>query len=202
MRRKKGKGKWIALAILLLIIAWIVFRVITKPTYPYIDSPRPYLGNAEASIILSEYADLQCPACAAAHPLVKQIVEEHKDNIKYEFKHFPLTAIHGFAFDAGRAAECANDQDKFWEFVDDSFNNQNKLSKKGLKTRASSLGLDRERFDACLDSGAKAEFVREDMSDGNTLRVSGTPSFFLNGKEIPYAQLQQLGRLIDAEVAK
>jgi len=202
--KKKGTAKWIFLAIVLIAVLWIVWSITTKPEYPYIDSPQPFLGNPDASIVIIEYADLQCPSCAYYHPIISSAIDKYNASVRYEMKHFPLTAIHSFAYNAARGAECANDQGmaKFWEFVDQAYANQDGgLNNKGLKRIASSIGLDREKFDACLDSGAKKEFVNEDMASGNQAGIKGTPSLFINGRQIDIKQFSNIETILQNEIS-
>jgi len=186
MRKKRGKGFWIFLGIIILIILVIVFNKITKPTYNEPESiPSRVIGSGEVNV--TEFADLQCPACAQFHPIIKQVLGEYGDEITYEYKHFPLRQIHPFAQSAGEASECARDQNKFYEFIDDTYMNQNEgagLRKAELKKRASKLGLDTELFNDCLDSGVKSYQVNNDLEEGIKLNVPGTPTLFVGGKKV------------------
>jgi hypothetical protein len=88
-------------------------------------STRPPRGNPNAVVLVEEYADLQCPACRAAHGKISiPIVQKYSSQIRFEYKHFPLRSIHRFALDAAEMSECAADQGKFWEFVDFNYEHQ------------------------------------------------------------------------------
>ena len=152
-----------------------------KVTYPDITSPRPFEGKADAKVVVQEYSDFQCPACGAAYPLVKQLVAQYKDSVRFEYKHFPLTQIHVNAYNAALASECANDQGKFWAYHDKLFENQTSLSTSDLKKYAADLNLDTAKFNACLETRAKKKVVEADLQAGNALKVPGTPTFFVNG---------------------
>lgn len=152
---------------------------------------RMVLGARDAAIIVQEYSDFQCPACKAAAPEVKRLVETYGDSVRFEYHHYPLTQRHANAFSAALASECANDQGKFWEMHDKIFEKQDQLTKGNLKSMAGELGLDQPSFDACLDSRAHTDTVNADMERGNQLGVSGTPTFFVNGTETKLADLEK-----------
>ncbi len=141
---------------------------------------------------MQEFADLQCPACGAAHTVVIQpLLEEYGDRIRFDYNHFPLQAIHPYALRAAMASECAADQGKFWEYVDTVFANQSNLGARALEEWAVQLGLDEELFKRCLDSQIKRDTVLADYNKGRELNVNGTPTFFVNGKQTPSNQLKQ-----------
>lgn len=158
----------------------------TRPVYDDIYTPKPLEGNSDATVTIVEFSDLQCPACGAAYPVTKQILEDYGDRVRLEYKHFPLTSLHAFAFKAAEASECANDQGKFWEYVDIAFSNQKALRTSDLKNYAEQLGLDMDKFENCLDSSAKAKYVTADYNEGIGKGVGGTPTFFINGVKLSY----------------
>jgi len=149
--------------------------------YPDIDTPADIIGGVDAKVKVVEFSDLQCPACKAAQPIIKLVIEEF-DDVSLEFKHYPLD-YHHFAFDAAQAAECANDQGKFWEYIDTAYESES-LNNNNLERIAEEIGLDMKDFKNCLYSGAKGKYVTEDMSDGDALVLPGTPSVFVNGEMI------------------
>ncbi len=164
-----------------------------KPIYENINSPRPYLGQAEATVLVEEFSDFQCPACKSAQDSLKNVVAKYDDRIRFEYKHFPLTTIHPQAFRAALASECANDQGKFWEYHDTLFSNQPNFSRTELLAYAESLGLEINSFTACLDARAKNDLVRADMAEASSRRISGTPTFFVNGQLVQnWGQLDQV----------
>jgi protein-disulfide isomerase len=101
---------------------------------------------------------------------------------------FPLSSIHPFAQKASEATECADDQDKYWEYHDRIFENQAAMTVEDLKGYAQEMGLDTGEFDECLDSGKYEQEVLQDMQDGRAAGVSGTPAFFINGQLVSGAQ--------------
>ncbi len=115
---------------------------------------------------------------------------------------FPLSSIHPFAQKASEATECADDQDKFWEYHDLLFANQSALDVDSLKGYAGQLGLDTGTFDECLDEGKHEQEVLQDLEDGQSYGATGTPAFFINGELVsgaqPFSVFQQV---IDAALA-
>lgn len=149
------------------------------------ESSRGPKGNPNASVVVTEFADLQCPACKAAHDqIVAPILKEYGSDIRYEFKHFPIRSIHRYALEAAMSAECAADQDAFWEYIDIVFKNQSSIGVDSFKKWASDLGLDAETLEACRKSGAKKDVVLADYNEGRSMGVSGTPAFFVNGERV------------------
>ncbi len=141
------------------------------------------MGNLDAPVKIVEFSDLECPACGASYPILLQILQEFRDNVSYEYWHFPLS-YHPNGEKAAEAAECANDQGKFYEFIDIAFRNQNNLKVNDLKQYAAQLNLDTEKFNACLDSGTKKDDVRLEQREGLNKGVDGTPTFFINDKKL------------------
>jgi protein-disulfide isomerase len=139
------------------------------------------LGPADASATLLEYGDYECPACAAAHPLVKTILESAGDQLRFAYRHFPLNNVHPHAQRAAEAAEAAGAQGGFWEMHDLLFENQDALDYDDLAEYAAMLGLDASRLIREVMANVYAGRVREDFSSGVRSGVNGTPSFFING---------------------
>jgi len=156
----------------------------------------PSKGPENAPITIVEFSDFQCPFCAKAAPVVQQIVDTYGDKVRIVYRDFPLSSIHPDAQKAAEAAECADDQGKFWEFHDLLYANQDKMSVNDLKQFAKNLGLDSNTFDKCLDSGKHEVEVKKDMQDGINMGVTGTPSFFINGQYLsgaqPFLEFQQI----------
>ncbi|OGZ53670.1 MAG: hypothetical protein A3B25_01335 [Candidatus Ryanbacteria bacterium RIFCSPLOWO2_01_FULL_48_26] len=148
-------------------------------------------GNPDAKVRLVEYSDFQCPACGAYYPIVKQIVAEFGDRISLTYRHFPLRNVHESADLAARAAEAAGNQGKFWEMHDMLFVNQTRwtfipgVAGSAIEGYAKSLGLDIDTFKKDLNSGDTRDKVERDYQSGVAAGVNHTPTFFINGKEIP-----------------
>ena len=128
-------------------------------------------------------------------------METYGDKIQRVFRDFPLN-FHNNAQISAEAANCAADQGKFWEYHDKLFENQQKLDKGNLVVYAEQLQLDKTAFSECLDSGKHTVAVRQDMSEGQQVGVTGTPAFFINGRflngAVPY---EQFAAIIDEELA-
>ncbi len=146
-------------------------------------------GNQEtARVVIVEYSDFQCPACAAVHEYFSEFPEDIAEHVLFVYRHFPLTAIHGNAVMAARAAEAAGRQQKFFAMHDMLFERQKEWSAVSsdaaveMFTRyATELGLDAERFAADIADTAIADRVTRDARDARTLRLGGTPSVFVDG---------------------
>jgi protein-disulfide isomerase len=165
-------------------------------------------GGENAAVVLTEYADFQCPACAQAFPLVKQLNEQHGDALKIEFKHFPLINIHPHAMPAARAAEAAGQQGKFWEMHDKLFENQSAWSNSTNPAPffiryAEELGLDVERFKTQMGASKIDTHIRESFENARGLGLTGTPSFLLNGQKMEFSSydefLEQVAAAVNAE---
>ncbi len=141
----------------------------------------PVLGSPEASLILIEFSDYQCPFCGRFfRNTLSEIRKEYIDTgkLRHVFRDYPLP-FHAQAPKASEAANCAGDQGKYWEMHDRLFQSQNALFVDRFKDYAKEMGLNTETFNACLDGGTYAEEIRKDLADGDRAGVSGTPSFFL-----------------------
>ncbi len=187
MKIKRKNLKVLIPAILAIIAILAVIAVVIRPAshdYPDIDTPKDVFGNKDSNVLLEEFSDLECPACQTAHlSFVRKIKEEFKDNISFTYYHFPIS-YHKYAQKAAEAAECANDQGKFWQFVDVAFSKKGQLDKNSLINIAGALDLDKDRFTACLGSGVKKQYVERDWEEGVRRGLKGTPTFYLNGREI------------------
>jgi protein-disulfide isomerase len=138
-------------------------------------------GPADAPVTLVEFGDFECPYCAAAHVIVKKVQEIMDDQLRFVFRHFPLTQIHPHAEPAAEASEAAGAQGQFWEMHDLLYENQPLLDPPHLVAYAEELGLEIERFVRELETGIYRERVREDFLSGVRSGVNGTPAFFING---------------------
>ena len=138
-------------------------------------------GSITAAVTLVEYGDYECPYCALAYPVVKEIQRQLGPNLRFVFRHFPVTQIHPHARHAAEAAEAAAAQGKFWHMHEMLFEHQDALDDEHLLHYAAALGLDTERFKWELQNHVFAYRVDEDTESGRHSRVSGTPTFFING---------------------
>lgn len=145
----------------------------------------PSQGSINAPVTVVMFSDFQCSHCAATHPIVKQVLSEFPaGKVRFVVRDFPLTNIHADAFRAALAADAANAQGKFFEYIELLYANQDALDANSLKQYATKIGLDRKRFEADLDSEKYAAEVRKDMEDGKKYGITGTPTIFVNGVKI------------------
>lgn len=141
-------------------------------------------------VVLIEYADFQCPSCAAVYPILKELKFKYKENVTFVFRHLPLIQIHPNAFAAARAAEAASNQGKFWEMHNQLFETQNSWGQlstnqqKVFESYAEDLGLDMTKFKADYASEEIAARINRDVSSATQFDASGTPTFILNGNKI------------------
>ena len=163
----------------------------------------PSLGNAKAPVTLIEFSDFQCPFCLRVEPTLKKVRAAYGDKVRVVWKDFPLTQIHPQAFKAGEAGHCAAEQGKFWEFHDQVFANQQALLPEDLKRYAAGVGVNAERFNACLDTSKHAEVVRNGVAEGTRLGVNSTLTVFINGRRVSGAQPYEVfAGIIDEELSK
>ena len=167
----------------IIVLGALLFAVTAcTPNYNDPKPARPTKGSPQAQVVVEEFGDFQCPACGAAYPVLKELQKKYGDRIYWKYFEFPLIDIHPFSFNAAMAAECANDQGKFWEMHDTLYENQTKLTNPDLYGYAAKLGLNAENFKACYKSRAKSATIRADMAEGDKRKVNSTPSVFLNGE--------------------
>lgn len=160
-------------------------------------------GSTKAAVAIVEFSDFQCQFCRAVLPVIRQIVDKYESKVKWVFRDFPIAAIHPAALKAHEAARCAGAQGKFWEYHDVLFERSPAHSLPELKQYAQELGLDKSAFAACLDQGAYRTEVNNDIQEGIRLGLSGTPTFFVNGRVLVGAQpLEAFERLIQLELAE
>ena len=139
-------------------------------------------GPPTATVTLVEYGDFQCPHCARAHLMLKELQDHQGDDLRLVYRHFPLSQIHPLAQPAAEASEAAAAQGRFWEMHDVIFEDQEVLSEEALVTFAKALGLQLDRFIRELAEGVQAPRVREDFLSGVRSGVNGTPTCFNNGR--------------------
>jgi Na+/H+ antiporter NhaA len=182
-------------------LGWLVFRAIERLPEPLVarsvaatapppeelsapvDPQRDHLrGPTEAPVTLVEYGDYECPYCGRAEPVVRQLLAEFGDELRYVFRHLPLEDVHPHAQLAAEAAEAAGAQGRFWEMHDLLFAHQDALEPADLRRYAEELGLDVDRFWEEVRSRAYARRIAEDVRSAEESGVAGTPTFFVNGR--------------------
>ncbi|MDT7807462.1 MAG: hypothetical protein QOJ70_1275 [Acidobacteriota bacterium] len=173
---------------------------------PQPGASNPYMrGGATAPVTLEEFSDFQCPACGNLEPGLRRVVTDYGERVRLVFRNFPLT-MHKYAFIAARAAEAAGQQGKFWEMHDMLYDNQKEWSdamepRVQFDAYATRLGLDVQRFRTDMTRQDLAERINADLLRGGTLNVRGTPTVYLNGRELMPGKLvteEDLRREIDA----
>ena len=162
-------------------------------------------GGKDASVVLVEYSDFQCPACGAYFPVIRSLNEAYGDKLKIVYRNYPLTSLHPNAQLAAQAAEAAGIQGKFFPMHDLLFGNQQTWSTIADPTDtfvgyATSLGLDVEKFKTDLTGKDVINAVKNDVNGGDASKISSTPTFFLNGLQIEKNPqgLEPFKALIDA----
>ncbi len=172
----------------------------------------PSRGPANARVTIVEFSDFQCPFCKRLSSSLEQLVSEYPNDVRLVFVHFPLNldcnarelqrTMHPEACAAAVAADCADKQGRFWEMHDALFANQGSLARKTYLKAAKDLALDLGTFEACLADPAANAAVKAATAAGVPLGVSGTPSFFVNGRVMSGAQpIEVLRAVVDAELA-
>jgi protein-disulfide isomerase len=181
------------------VLTWLVFRVtgLLPPgrrarallgdteeltdLIPEVDPDRDHVrGPADASVTVVEYGDFQCPYCGQAEPAVRDLITD--TDLRYVWRHLPLTDVHPQAQLAAEAAEAAAAQGRFWEYHDALLAHQDRLKVTDLLRYAEQLGLDPELFHEDLVGHRNADRVSEDVDSADLSGVSGTPTFFINGR--------------------
>ncbi|MGH9969705.1 MAG: DsbA family protein [Pyrinomonadaceae bacterium] len=160
----------------------------------------PSRGEATAPVTVVEFTDFQCPACAAMHLVLDEVIKAYGNKVRFVVRDFPLT-VHANARKAAEAANAAHAQGKFFEYAALLFKRQNALDVPSLKKYASELGLDRARFDAALDKETYAAEVRHDVQDGEIYGINSTPTIFINGSMLRILSADALRAAIDQALA-
>lgn len=162
----------------------------------------PSKGPADAPVQIVEYSEYQCPFCSRVGPTLEQVVSTYGDRVRIVFRDFPLP-MHPQAPLAAEAALCAGALGDYWAYHDKLFANQQQLERPALERYATELGLDAEKFKACLDGGEYRDDVQADMARGKELGVTGTPAFFINGRFISGAQpFESFAQIINEELER
>lgn len=171
-----------------------------QPTNHVVKAP-----NSKATLV--EYGDFQCPACKSYFPLVQELNATYKDQLTFQFRHYPLVAIHSNAFVGSRAAEAAGKQGKFFEMHDLLYENQDTWSRASnpsaiLESYGQQLGLNMEQFKSDMNSAAVADAINADAKAAQGLGATSTPTFVLNGKKIDKnpQSVEDFKKLIDEAI--
>jgi Na+/H+ antiporter NhaA len=190
----------LAASVLAAALGWLVFRAVphlprrlraagqagvAEPLVDLVDPVDPerdhLRGPTIAPVTVVEYGDFECPYCGQAEPVIRQLLAQFGNELRYVFRHLPLIDVHEHAQLAAEAAEAAGAQGRFWEMHDLLFAHQDALGLDDLDGYAAELGLDVERFSWELRSRKHAQRVARDVESADQSGVAGTPTFFING---------------------
>jgi protein-disulfide isomerase len=191
----------LATAVVSPALAWVAFRIVARlpddlrarqlgavagqlvDLADEVDPERDHVrGPADAPVTLLEYGDYECPYCGNAAPTIAKLLDHFGDELRYVWRHLPLSDVHPNAQLAAEAAEAAGAQGRFWEMHDRLLADQDDLAVSDLYRHASALGLDLDRFSEDLVHRHGAPRVAEDVASADASGVSGTPTFFVNGR--------------------
>lgn len=201
MKGLKKLGIWVGALAIVAVSVWGLIALVNAPsapttptmTAPAVTSSDMTLGPKNAKVTLIEYADFQCPACAAYHPLINQLMKDYDGKVLFVYRFFPLTTIHRNGFASATAGYAAYLQGKFWQMDDQLFNHQNDWAEVTDPTSiyvgyAKDLGMDTAKFTADMQAQSTKDFINKEEDAGTAIGINSTPTFFINGKSIQNPQ--------------
>lgn len=202
-----GKKKLYIAIIAIIAIAAVAAFLYFRPSgnAEYITPDNPILGNQSAGINVVEFSDYECPFCQAAEGANQQVISQLKQSdptwqapvpgviesyvntgkVRLVFRQFPVHSNNNPAL----ASECAKEQGRFWEYHNLLFENYDSLSVTDLEKYAVDMNLNATQFNECLESQRYLGVIQRDLSDGQALGVSGTPTFFIGNDQIGYEKV-------------
>jgi protein-disulfide isomerase len=161
----------------------------------------PFKGTERAAVTIVKFEDFQCPYCKTVQTTYQELLKRYNGKVRLVHKDLPLDAIHPQARQAAEAARCAGEQGKFWEYHDILYTNSPKAAVDELKSYAKEVGINAASFEQCFTSGKYKGLVQKDLSEGAQLGLTGTPTFFINGREMSGAQpVEAFAAVIDEEL--
>ncbi|HEV7529943.1 MAG TPA: Na+/H+ antiporter NhaA [Solirubrobacteraceae bacterium] len=200
-RLQEAKLGVLGAAIVAPIVAWAILRLVKRlPTSVRarqisstaddlidlaedVDPARDHIrGPEDAAVTLVEYGDFECPYCGQAEAVVRELLSSSEDDVRYVWRHLPLNDVHSNAQLAAEAVEAAGAQGRVWEMYDALLSHQDELTPQGIGRIAQELGLDLDRFWREIRNHEHAQRVAEDVASADASGVSGTPTFFINGR--------------------
>jgi protein-disulfide isomerase len=203
-------------------IAWLTYQstrskdvVQTSPidtTLPKVESQGYVLGDAKARLEVTEFGDFECPACGHFSTITEPDIRKKFVNtglVRWRFIDYPLS-VHRNTWQASRAAACANDQDRFWDFHDYLYQTQDQWNgevtdnpDKFMKAAARQLGLDASKFDQCVDSKKYQAKIQAHMALGDARKINSTPTFIIGSTQVSRVlTYDQMAKVINDELAK
>lgn len=204
----------IGVASVLLVIGAVA--LLSRPSQPQTTAPADpnllvredsiKIASDSAKVTIVEFSDYQCPACRAAHPTIKQVLNDYQGRVNFVYRHFPLSQ-HKNAIPAALAAEAAGRQDKYWQMHDKIFETQDdwkdRSGKEIFAGFAGELGLDMDKYNRDIEDRVLKDKINKDFQDGVALGVNSTPTFFINGQKFPGAlSYTEFKSRIDSELSK
>lgn len=198
------------IGVAILVFVGLVWALVSAPSsngpgpvgseLSFEDSGDPSVGPEDAKVVVRLFSDLQCPACRAVEAGLSYAIDKYKDRVRFVWNDFPLLQIHPNARLAANAARCAEAQEKFWEYKDLLFREQDSWGSDrqaidAFKVYAGQLGLKGDEFNTCLDNRTFDSKVMADVAEGNRNRVDRTPTIFINSSRqfgVTQAELDQL----------
>jgi protein-disulfide isomerase len=161
----------------------------------------PATGPAKAPVTIVEFTDYQCPYCHRAQAVIDEVFQRYPGKVRLVHLDFPLDG-HPEAVPAARAARCAGEQGKFWEYHRGLMSQPGRLDTAGLRSRAATLGLREDAFASCLASDRYDAAIEAELRHGSDLGVTGTPAYFVNGRMLSGARpIESFAEVIDSELA-
>ncbi|MBE2233481.1 MAG: DsbA family protein [Anaerolinea sp.] len=222
-RKQQRSQMYLILAAVVVVIVVGALILINNRTQAQVAAPpvlasglpaeminRNVKGSPDAKVVVTEFADFECPACQTySQGTGKMLEEEYVKTglVRFEYKHMPLPQHEPSATNAAWASECAADQGKFWEMHDYLFQEQGKQGQGStftqirLKAMAQELGLDVNQFDKCLSTQQHAQTVQDDVAEARQLRVNSTPTLYVNGQRVANPSVTDMRAAIDAALA-
>jgi protein-disulfide isomerase len=181
--------------------ARVAIRLEVPRTPVAIPAGAPSTGPSDPKVTIVEFTDYQCPYCHRAQSVIDQVLARYSGKVRFVHLDFPLDG-HPGAVPAARAARCAGEQGKFWEYHRSLMTAPGTLDEADLKGRATALRLDVGGFGECLSSSRHEEAIQASLREGEDLGVTGTPAYFINGRMLSGARpLEAFTELIDSELA-
>ena len=177
-------------------------RVILDPPRTIIDVPdgTPSMGPDDAPITMVAFSDYQCPYCHRAQATVEELLEKYEGKIRFVHRDYPLD-FHKGALPAARAARCAGEQGRFWDFHRNLLARLTDFSAEDLTGRAGEMSLDMQEFEVCFNSDRYTEEIEASFAAGRKIGVTATPTFFINGRRLEGAKpLEEFQELIEEEL--
>lgn len=153
------------------------------PVATYLQPTNPVRGSSDAPLTIVAFIDFECPFSQQSHPIFESIVNRYDPAIKVVFKHFPIAAIHPNALAAAQSAECAGEQQLFWQLYQTAFNGKS-VTPEALNTYLTQIGIDQTAYTACMNNKQFNSRIQQDIQDGIALGVRGTPTYFVGNTKI------------------